>query len=383
MSGEHRPQPITPRERIIALDVLRGFAILGVLVAYCMWSLGTAPDDTFGQIDETLEAMAEFAVDGKFYTILAFLFGLGFSIQLGRAPDQLTAVRIYRRRLAALAGIGLVHALLLRNGDILLPYALTGFVLVPFRRSRDAVLLGAAFLILLLPYAASAAWDAAGIPMPQRPALAGAPYLIENAAWVRYWYESAPFNWPINLTMFLFGLYAGRHRLLENLRSNPRKLMTIAIAGLLIGTAFYVIRGRLVESLSGGPITRTAIGLSYTVHCWGLSGAYAAILLLALRYRHGAAALMPLAAVGRLALTNYLTQAAIIVPLCLAFGWFDHFKPSTSLLLAFAVFGLVQLPLSIFWLRRFQFGPAEWLWRLLAYGRMPPLRRASTDYAPV
>ena len=381
MSGGQRPQPISPRERIMALDVLRGFAMLGVLIAYCMWSLGTAPEKTFSRFDRTLEAIVSFAVDGKFYTILAFLFGLGFSIQLGRAPDDLTAVRIYRRRLAALAAIGLVHALLLRNGDILLPYALTGFLLIPFRRSREPVLLGAAFLILLFPYAAHAAWQATGIPIPNRPDLTGAPYLIENAAWVRYWYETAPFNWPTNLTLFLFGLYAGRHRLLARLAGETRKLTAIIVAGLLIGTAFYFLRTRMVGGQTGGPFLPIAIGLSYTFHCWGLSSAYAATLLLALRTRAGVTTLSPLAAVGRLALTNYLMQSGIIVPMCLAFGWFDHFTPSTSLLLAGALFALIQLPLSILWLRRFQFGPAEWLWRLMAYGRVAPLKLTSTDYA--
>jgi uncharacterized protein len=84
---------------------------------------------------------------------------------------------------------------------------------------------------------------------------------------------------------------------------------------------------------------------------------------------------MPLAAIGRLTLTNYLSQAAIIVPLCLAFGWFDQFRPTTSILLTLAVFFLIQLPFSLAWSSRYQFGPAEWFWRLLTYGRMPPLRR--------
>jgi uncharacterized protein len=383
MSGPSSPQPVAPGERILALDVLRGFAMLGVLIAYCLWSLGTAPEETYSRLDRSLETVLGFVIDGKFYTILAFLFGLGFSIQLGRASDDATAVRIYRRRLAALAAIGLTHALLLRNGDILLPYALTGFLLIPFRRSRDMVLFGVAFLALVFPYAARAAWDAAGVAMPERPHLENASYLVENAAWVRYWYEIAPLIWPTNLTLFLFGLYAGRHRLLAWLAGEPRKLGAILVAGALAGTAFYVIRARLVQSPSGAPLRPIAIGLSYTFHCWGLSSAYAAALLLALRTRGGSIALSPLAAIGRLALTNYLSQAAIVVPLCLIFGWFDRFTPTTSLLLALAVFALIQLPFSILWLRRFQFGPAEWVWRLLAYRRMPPLKLAPTDYAPV
>jgi uncharacterized protein len=383
MSGSELPHPVTAGERILALDVLRGFAMLGVLIAYCAWSLGTAPEGNWSQLDKALGTFVGFAIDGKFYTILAFLFGLGFSIQLGRASDDATAVRIYRRRLAALAAIGLAHALLLRNGDILLPYALTGFLMIPFRRSRDMVLFGVAVAALLFPFAARAAWIGAGMAMPERPHLEHTSYLIENAAWVRYWYETALFIWPANLTLFLFGLYAGRRRLLTRLAGEPRKLAAIVVGGALVGTTFYLIRAQLLQSPSDGSLQPIAAGLSFTVHCWGLSSAYAATLLLALGTRGGRSALAPLAAIGRLALTNYLSQSAIIVPLCLMFGWFDRFTPTTSLLLALAVFTFIQLPFSILWLRRFQFGPAEWVWRLLAYGRMPPLKIAPTDYAPV
>jgi uncharacterized protein len=104
-------------------------------------------------------------------------------------------------------------------------------------------------------------------------------------------------------------------------------------------------------------------------------------LLLLLRTSSGARRLIPLAAIGRLALTNYLLQAVIIVPLCLLFGWFDRFTPTTALLLAAAI-ALSQLLFSPLWLLRFQYGPAEWLWRWLTYGRAPPLR-AKSDYAPV
>ena len=103
-----KAEPIRPDERILALDVLRGFAMFGVLIAYCLWNLGTAPPETYSQLDVRLNEIAGFVVDGKFYTILAFLFGLGFSIQLDRATDDATAVRTYARRLAALAGVGVV-----------------------------------------------------------------------------------------------------------------------------------------------------------------------------------------------------------------------------------------------------------------------------------
>lgn len=376
-------QPVAPGERILALDVLRGFAMFGVLVAYCMWSLGTAPEDTYAGFDRGLQAVAEFAIDGKFYTILAFLFGLGFSLQLGRAAEDRTAVRVYCRRLAALAAIGLAHSLLLRNGDILLPYAMTGFLLIPLRRSPDWLLFLVAGIALLIPPAARAALDAARLAMPERPDLANAPYLVENSAWVLYWWTMIPFTWPTNLVLFLFGFWAGRRRLLTRLAGDAPRLTAMLVIGVVAGAGFsWLLRMQMADDGAGAYLGPTGVFLSYQFHCWGLASAYAAALLLALRSRSGAAAFSPLAAIGRLALTNYLLQAALIVPLCLAFGWFDRFTPSTALLLALVVF-LLQLGLSAWWLRRYRFGPAEWVWRMLAYGRVPPMRLASGDYAPV
>jgi uncharacterized protein len=373
MAEANAGQPVTHRERILALDVLRGFAMFGVLIAYTMWSLGTAPDESWSALDKGLGYLVNFFVDGKFYTILATLFGFGFSIQLGRAANDATAVDLYCRRLAVLAGIGLAHALLLRNGDILLPYALTGFVMIPFRKASDRTILIAAFIAFLIPAAAGIAVKTLGIPIPERPQLENAPYLVENAAWVRYWYQTAIFTWPTNLTLFLFGLLFGRHRVLQKVADRPRTLLTIIACGLAAGTAFFFVDRALVHArwASIGSLT----GLIFTLHCWGMSSTYAAALLLALRSPAGTRILMPLSAIGRMALTNYLSQAAIIVPLCLAFGWFDHFTPTRSLALALLLFVCVQLPFSLVWLRHFEFGPAEWFWRTLTYGRMPSLKR--------
>src|SRR5438045_2794321 len=78
-------QPIRPSERIPALDILRGFALFGVLLAYAVWSLGSPPEETYSQFDRVLDSVLSALVDAKFYTIFAFLFGLGFAIQLTRA----------------------------------------------------------------------------------------------------------------------------------------------------------------------------------------------------------------------------------------------------------------------------------------------------------
>jgi uncharacterized protein len=378
MGAGHRP--VAPGERILELDVIRGFAMLGVLVAYCLWSLGTLPPERFTALDNRLGELAGFAVDGKFYSLLAFLFGLGFQLQLGRpGSDERETVRLYLRRMLVLAAIGLFHALLLRNGDILLPYAATGLLLIAFRRASDRTVLIAALLILLIPAAAYYAWRASGLPMPTRPAAGDRSYLEENLAWVRYWYATAILTWPTNLSLFLLGLLAGRRGWIGRIAAEKSLALIVLAAGLAAGGALFAASGRLAAWLAAARLPDLALlaGLLFTLHAAALAAAYAALLLLALRTGAGRRALQPLAAVGRMALTNYLMQAALIVPFCLAFGLFDRFTPSRALLLALLLFPL-QAVFSLWWLRRFDYGPAEWLWRLLTYGR-PPRRRAAED----
>ena len=380
MQKSGQGKPVELRERIAALDALRGLAMVGVLIAYCLWNLGTKPEEQWSRLDRMLGDFATFAVDGKFYTILAVLFGYGFAIQLGRASSDAAAVDTFCRRLTVLAGIGLAHALL-RNGDILLPYALTGFLLIGFRRAPDRALVASAMLILIGQTAIQIAWPALGLPEAQRPQLEGAGYFEENLAWLHYWYVTAPLYWPTTLTLFLLGLLAGRRRLIGTLSQRRDRLKAITIAGLVLGTALFWLHSSL-SGAEAGPAVGPLLSLLFTFQCWAMASAFAALILLAMRKRTGARLLAPLSAMGRLALTNYLLQAAIAVPACLAFRWFTSFTPTRSLLFAGAILAF-QLPFSLWWARKFQFGPAEWLWRLLTYQRLPSMRLSPGETGPL
>src|SRR6266404_6883038 len=181
-------QPVSPSERILALDVMRGFALFGVLLAYALWNLGSPPAESYSQINIVLDWVLSALVDTKAYTLFAFLFGLGFSIQLRRAETRgVSIVPVYCRRLFGLLLIGLAHALLLRNGDILVPYAVMGLFLLVFRRASNNTLVIAGIIGVLYPYFARGAWDLTRLPFPHRPEADGTSYLAENFAWVRYW----------------------------------------------------------------------------------------------------------------------------------------------------------------------------------------------------
>jgi uncharacterized protein len=369
--------PVGPGERIPELDVLRGLALFGVLLAYALWSLGSPPAETYSQANRLLDSALTALVDSKAYTLLAFLFGLGFALQMTRARRRgASIVPVYCRRLAALLLIGLAHALLLRNGDILVPYAVTGLLLLLFRNASHKTLAAGAIVGLVLPYLARGVWELSGIPFPQRPETEGMGYFASNYAWVRYWYETAVTSWPASLPMFLCGLFIGRRRFFENISAHRRGLRRVLAVGLCVGAIAYVSRSLL---LTAGPASthafgrRLTSGLLWSAHAWGLAAFYASSLLLLLQRYRWQRWLAPLGYVGRMALTNYLLQSVIINPVCIAFDLFDKVTPSLGLLLALSVW-LVQVPASVWWLKRFRFGPVEWLWRSLTYGSPQPMR---------
>ena len=371
-------QPVQATERIVALDVLRGFAILAVLVAFTMWNLGSPSSDTYGTFDYVLDYVLAIIVDTKAYTLLAFLFGLGFSIQMNRAGQRgESIVPVYVRRLLALMLIGVAHSILLRNGDILVPYATLGFVLLLFRNASNRVLLVGVIIGAVFQYAVQALWQYSGIPIPQRPDTTGMGHIASNLVWSAYWYKTAIIHWPAALPMFLAGLYVGRRRLLENVAEHRRGLRQILVAGLCIGVVAFVgrllvIRGRSYNAYAAS-LVDVSVNLLWSIHAWGLAAFYASAVLLVLQRPGFQKFSSVFSAVGRMSLTNYLLQSILVVPICIVFDLYDNVTPSLGLLLAVLV-ALVQIPLSVVWLKHFRFGPAEWLWRSITYWKPQPMR---------
>src|SRR5215218_2280973 len=154
---ESEISPISSRERIEILDVLRGVAVGGILIGNMQWFSG------YGLMPEALAAQApladrityflvHFFIEGKFYSIFSFLFGFGFALQIGRAEERGdTEARVFKRRLLWLLAIGAVHAIFLWPGDILSVYAVIGFLLVLFRKKSDRSLLKWTVALMLVP----------------------------------------------------------------------------------------------------------------------------------------------------------------------------------------------------------------------------------------
>lgn len=406
MTKNQNAAPTLTAERHDVLDALRGFALFGIFAANIRYFSGwdyvgaetrlALSGDGYWIYDLLNLAL----IDGKFYTLFSFLFGLGFALQLHRLTGKGAAAKqIYLRRTAVLLGFGLIHLFIFWEGDILTPYALLGFVLLAVWSWSDRTLLIAAGIALLVPvggYALFWAFEidqslglydlAYDVMMPP-----GADDDMVNlglTGWGdrlqasiaggvgRFGYFFDSWRWPKLFAIMLLGMWAGRRLVRGQLLGDTRLLVGV----LLVGGVSGAIAGPILASLDGigwarpyskdGFFAMTAY--SFAVIPLGLAYAAGFVLL----WRGGSGVLRVLAAPGRMALTNYLSQTLIGLTVFYGVGFNQAGLWSIERLLVFvcAVFA-GQVVISHIWLRYFQYGPMEWLWRALTYGHAPKLRR--------
>jgi len=384
------------RERIRALDVLRGVAVAGILFANVLVFFGSfvMPADRAAALPTAArDAVALFLdkvfVDGKFYSIFSLLFGIGFGLQLARGGDA--ALPRFKRRLRILLAIGAIHAVLIWAGDILMLYALLGFTMPWFARKSNRELLRWTVILLAVPTAlylvVLGAWTtlASGASSPQSDAGMPATILaffeamgrggvkdafIGNLIFLaaRWGDLIATMRFPKVLGMFVLGLWAVRAGLAQAPANHRTVLVRWALLGWGVGLPMNVIAALAVHrwpylppSVGGllGVVTQ-AVGIPMLA-----LGYAAAVGLLVVDGRRLVTVFAPL---GRMALTNYLMHSIICVVLSygLGLGLWWRIGASTAMAIAAAII-VVQIPLSAWWLSRFTFGPAEWIWRRLTY----------------
>jgi uncharacterized protein len=403
-SGDESRLPV--RERIAALDVLRGVAVGGILLANVLVFFGLillAPDRAAALPTAAFDRVAAFLelvfVEGKFYSTFSLLFGIGFGVQLSRGGAA--AVSRFRRRLRILLGIGAVHAFLIWAGDILMLYALLGFTMPWFARRTDRALLRWTVGLLGVPtflyVIALGIWTLVGSAAPPvasgaagirsemmatfaamgtgglRDALIGNLMLLAGR-WVQLFTEM---RFPKVLGMFVLGLWTVRQGIALDPAAHRDTLARWRRLGWSIGVPCNVLGAwasthwaHLPPSFGGLlGVTSLAIGLPL------LAIGYASTVALAVV--NGSRLLVRLAPVGRMALTNYVTHSVVCVVLSYGFGfglWW-RIGASTAMAIGLAIVA-VQIPLSAWWLGRYHFGPMEWVWRRLTYRQPLPLRRA-------
>jgi uncharacterized protein len=398
--------PIAARERILTLDVLRGIALLFVLVSNAWeWFSGfhLIPSATREQLlvgaDQAVEFAMALLVKGKAMSIFSFLFGLGFGVQMLRAEDRGVAIApIYRRRLLVLFGIGVLHATLLWYGDILHAYALLGFLLLAFHQRGDRTLLVCAALLVLLAPSIMFNWSLL-TGTSQHPAAAQQGFETVSAAilaafqsggyaqivranvsflWAGYVeYTRFVLSWDLPIFgFFLLGFWAARRRLFEQVGAHRALFRWGAFLALPLGFALFALMGVMTKGMT--PET-APVWVVLTVHALftsslGLSAlGYIAATTLLLEKARVRKLLSAFAPAGRMALTNYLAQTVICLGIFYGGGLVGHIGPAPTVAIAFLIFP-AQMLYSRWWLARYRFGPMEWLWRSVTYGQMQPMR---------
>ncbi len=397
--------PTPPVARIAAIDIIRGFTIAGIVFANILWISGflelsaaqRAPM-MVGWGDGTLLFAIRVFIFGKFYFAFAFLFGVGFTLQLERAETRGQDFNAYFvRRMLVLFVIGCAHALLIWWGDILRFYALLGLALLVFRSLHGVRLIGAIALCLVLPVALEAGslflWS--GAHPPNFATLRGTAELkffqtasfqdwflynlrqIVDHAFQQIW-EGRVFQ---ILGMFLTGMWIARHGIFREPRSYRPLLLRGAIVGLTIGILGNLAKSALRYGDYGLSFEVEAMltELLYLVAVPALCAGYLASLVLLCSSPAWSKRLGFLGYLGRISLTNYVSQNLICALLFRSY-FLNLYGQLTLSALAFAAISIItmQVVFSRWWLAHFRFGPLEWLWRSLTYKQVQLLRRPAT-----
>ena len=390
--------PVLRQERVEAIDILRGVAILGILIVNMQ--LFSTPEGL--PVDGTAERLIYFFAQEKFKALFSFLFGLGLAVQMMRAEARgAHFLPLYARRLCVLFLIGIAHFLLVWDGDILHDYALLGFVLLLFHRSSPKTLLVGAGVLLAIPMLFYGITTYSSITSHVSPQMKEW-ITYENGAedngtsddfsdtYARGSYAemvtlreselprdmSPDTDDAYVLALFLLGLYAGRRRIFHDIPAHLPFIRRVQRWGLVIGVAgnaAFAVGGSFDPSPTS--VTQNVGRLCLVVAAPALMLFYASTIILVTQRAIWRRRLAPLAAVGRTALSNYLLQSLICTTIFYRYGLalFGKVSPSLGVLLTITIF-LIQIPLSVWWLRRFQFGPVEWLWRSLTYWQRQPMR---------
>jgi uncharacterized protein len=413
-----RVNPLPVNERIATLDIVRGFALLGILIMNMPGFANSFFVEADGShlwsdpVDLGAELLREMLFSGKFNSMFSLLFGIGFTIQLGRLlerePDR--AIWIYTRRLLALFAFGLLHATVFWTGDVLHIYAVLGFLLLLLRNAPDRVVYALIAACLLYPavsgtlrlglitpemvvrsVAEQQAWEASNnLAYGHGSFLAAAR---EHWREAQYFYTDPIMLWGTlgfyvqMTTTMLIGFLVGRNGWVRRIPELMPWVKLLQWRALGVGVVCALVFGILGElNRTPGPSPeRIVVDMAYVFCRLGMMIFYVLTIVRLAQLPVWQQRFAPVAAAGRMPLTNYLLQTLIATTIFYGwgFGLWGKVGPATGLVLAFAIFFIIQVPLSVWWLRRFDYGPMEWLWRLLTYGHRPaPATRTAQAATP-
>lgn len=393
--------PVAPTDRIAAIDIVRGIALFGVMAINVVSVfrvsiferflparyLPIRPDDS--GLDRMLDSILLIGIDLKALALFSLLFGVGLAIQYDHLSADPRRATLLVRRLAFLMLVGLAHLVLIWNGDILLEYAIVGFIVLPFLflSSRAPAIAGAAVLAVFIVSAflpmvvamPSRAWMAHNVSEALR--LYGSGGFVDVLA---FRIHELPGFLPLHVSIFprtvalmLIGAALWRAGVFKPGAPASRALLPAAAIGIVAGGALSIAH----ESRWLGLDWQAKLALE-RLGTVLLAGGYGAAIVLATDTAGGRRWLAWAAPLGRMAFTNYLLQSVIFGWLFYGYGLglFGTRGVAAALGIGIAVY-ILQVAFSAWWLKRFLYGPLEWVWRCAMYGKRQPFRRRITSAA--
>ncbi|WP_378729511.1 DUF418 domain-containing protein [Nocardia brasiliensis] len=393
----------TTGRRIAEVDILRGFALFGILitnvvVATTLWSFRGTNDDPQrrfdGPVDLAVSGMVDALFAGRFYLLFAFLFGYSFTLQIAAAQRAgASANARLLRRCAALMAIGLAHVFLLWFGDILTLYAFLCLILIPLKKltPRTAVITGAVLYVVwcgwaFLPSGKGHALSALGALFDLERIHEGYTGTFGETFATQMWL--APgfllliwFTQGVtSLGMFLIGMAAGKRELFNDRDTLRRWAPRVLVGGLAIGLPVSAVT--FAGALNWFTPPSIWFGIQQLINPL-MTFAYIAGIICLTQSPRTAQLTSLLAPAGRMAASNYIAQSIVLMLIYTGYGFAlaDKIPPAGVFGLALLTF-TAQLALSTWWLRNHRYGPIEWLLRAATYLSIPEWKRRREPVLP-
>jgi uncharacterized protein len=380
--------PIQVNERIQAIDIIRGFAILGIFIVNMpafnfpiqylpLEKWWTSPQD------QITSMLIDIFAQASFYTLFSFLFGFGTYIFYERVTAKGYSFKKYfTRRLLGLLLIGCIHAFLIWDGDILISYSLIGILLLLFHRFSPTLWIWLGLTLIILPSFVlggllfiAVLFDPKNADWPYDAELgtkamevysSGSFFEIAEQR-VHDWlyvnnFENAIFLVLALFPMFLLGMYCANKKWFAHIEDHIKKMKFICIGAFIISCVFKLLPYYYEKNIATEFLQDSIGGPASAIF-------YASFLALIVRREFWRKLLSPLSFVGRMSLSNYLFQSILCTTLFYnyGFGLYGKIGPFYGFILTLFIY-FIQIIWSKQWFKRFNYGPIEWLWRRMTYG---------------
>ncbi|MFP7292018.1 DUF418 domain-containing protein [Bacillus safensis] len=387
-------QPMSLRERVHFLDIVRGFALMGIILVNYFLIVDSAKGFDM-QSNDVFHNVVNWFASGKFITLFSFLFGVGFMIFMDRAAQKVDSPnKLFARRLTILLGFGLLHLTFVWIGDILAYYAVAGFLLLFFyKRTAKTILywLITLFVIQLLIPIFTMLLNTVSSRSSGKPDFADFELISHNSL---TYLASIGDRWTDIVTMasgsfstvysmffmFLLGVYFVKMEFFKNMEAKKAIWNRIWV---IFAIAFLITQGSTIIA-AVNPFENTLwVNIATALEQnGGLTGSMFYMSTLAMLFLHVPqlrGALMVFTKVGRMSLTCYLLHSIIGTMLFLKYGagLADHLQPAGTFMIGLGVYVFLVL-FSTLWLKRFKYGPMEFIWRQLTYGKVGDKSKTNT-----